>query len=216
MITNRIIEWCHNRSGHSGSNTTLNEIRCNCFWIINGNAAVRSHVYHSVTCGKLRGKLGEQKIADLPEERSSDAAAFTFVGMDMFGSFVTKEGRKELKYYGAIFTCLASWAIYLEVVNSMYTDSIIMCLRFTGCHGNVRMLRCDNTSNFIEAEKELSKDFLEMDQNKIRRFLQNLVSNWIIWKKNPLAGSHFVEFGSAKSGQQGQYWDHYSELMDPA
>ena len=69
VITNRVIEWCHNRSGHSGRNMTLNEIRCNGFWVINGNAAVRSHIYHCATCRKLRGKLGEQKIADLLEER---------------------------------------------------------------------------------------------------------------------------------------------------
>ena len=74
----------------------------------------------------------------------------------------------------------------------MDTDSFIMCLRrFTGCGRNVKMLRCDNWSNFIGAEKELSKGFLEMDQNKIRRFLQNLGSDWIIWKKNPPALSYF-------------------------
>ena len=78
---------------------TLNEIRCNGFWIINENAVVRSHIYHCVTCRKLRDKLGKQKMANLPEERSSDAAPFTYVGMDMFGPFVTKEGRKELKCY---------------------------------------------------------------------------------------------------------------------
>ena len=94
--------------------------------------------------------------------------------------------------YDAIFTCLASQAIHLENVNSMDIDSFIMCLkRFIGCHGNVRMLRSDNGSNFIGAEKELSEDFLDMDQNKIRRFLQNLGSDWIIWKKNPPAESHF-------------------------
>ena len=53
------------------------------------------------------------------------------------------------------------------------------------------MLSSDNASNFTGAEKELSKGFLEMDQDKIRRFLQNLSSNWIIWKKNPPAGRHF-------------------------
>ena len=30
-------------------------------------------------------------MADLPEERSSDAAPFKYVGMDMFGPFVTKK-----------------------------------------------------------------------------------------------------------------------------
>ena len=100
--------------------------------------------------------------------------------------------------YDAIFTCLASRAIHLENVNSMDIDSFIMCLkRFIGCHGNVRMLRSDNGSNFIGAEKELSEDFLDMDQNKIRRFLQNLGSDWIIWKKNPPAESHF-----------GGVWEH--------
>ena len=151
---------------------TVNEIRCNGFWIIDGNAAVRNHVYHCVTCRKLRGKLGEQKMAGVPEERSSDAVPFTYVGMDMFGPFVTKEDRNELKCYGANLTCLASWAICLEVVNLMDTDSFIWCLRrFIGCRGNVRILRCDNGSNFIGVEKELSKGFLKMDQNKIRRFL---------------------------------------------
>ena len=171
----RIIEFYHNRSGDSGRNMTLNEIRCNGFWIINGDAAVRSHIYHCVTYRRLRDKLGEQKMADLPAERSSDTTPFTYVGMDMFGPFVTKEGRKELQRYIAIFTCLASRALHLQVVNSMNTDSFIMCLRrFIGWCGNLRMLRSDNGSNFIGAEKELSKGFLEIDQNKIRRFLQNL------------------------------------------
>ena len=60
---------------------------------------MRSHIYHCVTCRNLRDKLGEQKIADLLEESSSDAVPFTYVtyvGMDMFGPFVTKEGFKEL------------------------------------------------------------------------------------------------------------------------
>ena len=131
-------------------------------------------------------------MADLPAERSSEVAPFTYVGIDMFVPFVTQAGRKELKRYGAIFTCLASWAMHLQVVNSMETDSFIMCLRrFIGRRGTVKMLRRNNGSNFIGVEKELSKVFLEIDQNKIRRFLQNFGSDWITWKKNLPAGSHF-------------------------
>ena len=33
-----------------------------------------------------------------------------------------------------------------------------------------------------------------MNQNKIRRFLQNMGSDWIIWKKNSPAGSYFGGF----------------------
>ena len=93
-----------------------------------------------------------------------------------------------------------------------------MCLmrRFDGQRGNTRMLRPDKGSNFIGAEKELSKGFLEMDQNKIRSFLQNLGRDCIIWKNNSPAVSQLEEFWSTKSSQQGQYWDHYSELTDRA
>ena len=55
-----------------------------------------------------------------------------------------------------------------------------------------------------------------MDQNKIRTFLQNLDSDWIIGRKTHQLAAFLGEFGSAKSGQQGHYWDHYAELMDPA
>ena len=121
-------------------------------------------------------------MADLPEERSSDAAPFRYVGMDIFVPFVTEASRKKLKRYGAM-------AMHLEVVDSMETDSFIMCLtHFIGRRGTMRMLRCNNGSNFIGVEKEVSKSFLEIDQNKIRKFLQNLGSYWIIWKKNPPAG----------------------------
>ena len=113
-------------------------------------------------------------MADLPEERSSNAAPFTYVGMNMFGPFVTKEGRKELNRYGAIFKCFGSRAIHLGVVNSMDADSFIMCLRFIGRRGNVKMVRSDNGSNFIGAEEELSKGFLEVDQNKSRKLSKNL------------------------------------------
>ena len=138
----------------------------------------------------------------------------------MFGPFVTKKDRKQLKCCGAIFTCLASWAIHLEAVNSTNTDSFIMCLRrFIGCRGNVRMLSSDNASNFTGAEKELSKGFLEMDRSKIRRFLQNLGSNQIIWKKNPPARRHFDgiwehQIRSARAVLGSLFRTHGSSLND--
>ena len=43
----------------------------------------------------------------------------------------------------------------------------------------------------LEQRKTSLKASLEMDQNKIWRFLQNLGSDWIIWNNNPPAESHF-------------------------
>ena len=52
-----------------------------------------------------------------------------------------------------------------------------MCLRtFIGCCGNMNMLRSDNGSNIIGAEKELGKGFLEMDQHKI----EDSCRTWVV------------------------------------
>ena len=53
-------------------------------------------------------------MSDLPEERVTQAAPFHYTGMDVFGPFYVKEGRKTLKRYGLIFTCLASRAFHLS------------------------------------------------------------------------------------------------------
>ena len=57
-------------------------------------------------------------MADLLEDRLTPAPPFTYVGVDYFGPYVTKEGRKERKRYGALFTCLVSRAVHIEVANS--------------------------------------------------------------------------------------------------
>ena len=44
----------------------------------------------------------------------SEEPPFTYCGVDLFGSFLVKDGRKEVKRYGAQYTCLSSRAIHIE------------------------------------------------------------------------------------------------------
>ena len=105
----------------------------------------------------LQGKLGEQKITDLPTDRTIDELPFTNCGADMFGPFLIKEGRKELKRYGALFTSLSSRVVHIECTCSLETDSFMQALRrFVVRRGNMRVLRGDNVSNFVGAQKELT------------------------------------------------------------
>ena len=109
----------------------------------------------------------------------------------MFGPFLIKEGRKELKRYRALFTCLASRAVHIECTCSMDTDSFIQALlRFIARRGNIRVLRGGNGSNFVGAQKELGNAFKEMDHQKIQYFLQNIGADYIIWHRNPPGSSH--------------------------
>ena len=152
---------------------------------------MRSLIGKCVKCRLLRGKLGEQKMTDLPNDRTLDGPPFANCGIDMFGPILIKEGRKELKIYGALFTCLASRAVHNECTCSMDTDSFIEALRrFIARRGNIRVLRSDNGSNFVEAQKELGNTFKEMNHQKIQYFLQDIGADYIIWHRNPAASSH--------------------------
>ena len=47
--------------------------------------------------------------------------------------------------------------------------------------GNVRLIQSDNSSNFLGAENELKRAFLELDNKKISQFLQDKGADWIKW-----------------------------------
>ena len=108
--------------------------------------------------------------------------------MDYFGLYVTKEGRKERKRCGALFTCLVSRAVHIEVAHSLDTDSFLNALRrFIARRGQVREIRSNNGTNFVGARRELREAIKEMDQKEIT---EKLRQQNIDWKFNPPAASH--------------------------
>ena len=50
-------------------------------------------------------------MADLPKDKFEEAACFAYCAVDMFEPFKVKIKKKEVKHYGAIFTCLESWPV---------------------------------------------------------------------------------------------------------
>ena len=127
-------------------------------------------------------------MADLPPDRLTPASPFTYVGVDFFGPYVTKEGRKEYKRYGALFTSLVSGAVHIGVANSLETDSFLNALRHFITHrGPVHEIRSDNGTNFVAATRELREAIDEMDHNEIT---EKLRQQQIDWKFNPAAASH--------------------------
>jgi hypothetical protein len=190
-LTRRIAEYYHSKSKHSGRTSTLNSIRHHGYWIISAGTMVRSIINSCVPCRIMRGKLGEQKMSGLPEIRFATEGPFTYTGMDMFGPFYVKEGRKQHKRFVCLFTCLSSRAIHLESTSCMETDAFIQALRrFLARRGFVRELISDNGKNFIGAENEWKKGYQAMDHSRIGEFLLSESCDWIVWKKNPPSASH--------------------------
>jgi hypothetical protein len=188
-ITELIMRDAHVATGHSGRNHMLAYVRKK-YWVINANTAARRIISKCVTCRRQKGKVGEQLMADLPEDRvTPDEPPFSCVGMDYFGPLEVKKGRSLLKRYGVIFTCLATRAIHLEKADSLDTDSCVNAIRrFIARRGQVREIRSDNGTNLVGAERELKAEIRRWNQTKIHNCL--LQKN-IEWKFNPPTGSHF-------------------------
>ncbi len=159
------------------------------YWIINANSACRKVISECVVCRRLQGKIGEQKMADLPKERiMPDLPPFSNTGVDYFGPIDVKRGRSVVKRYGVLFTCMTSRAVHLEVAYSLDTNSCINCIRRFMCRrGQVLHLRSDNGTNFIGAQRELRNAFKSLDHGKIQ---STFLSEGIKWTFNTPAGSH--------------------------
>ena len=169
---------------------TINEVRARGYWVIGLNSLVKSLIRACVTCQALRGDTLGQKMADLPSDRAECSPPFTYVGVDIFGPFLVKNRRTETNRYGAIFTCLTTRAIHVEMTYDLTTDAFIQALRkFVAIRGPIRLLRCDNGTDFVGANKELTRSIQIIKSETLRKFV--LDNNCDLeFRNNPPHASH--------------------------
>ncbi|XP_014673254.1 PREDICTED: uncharacterized protein LOC106813591 [Priapulus caudatus] len=114
----------HGRTAHQGRNLTINALRSSGYWINGCRRIVSSLISKCIHCIRFRGKPRGQKLANLPQDRL-EPCPFTYCGLDCFDPFTIKEGRKELKRYGLILTCMSMRAIHIEVLDDVSTDAFL-------------------------------------------------------------------------------------------
>ena len=130
-------------------------------------------------------------MANLPEDCLEPAPPFAFSAVDYFGPWYIKEGHREGKRYGVLFTCLASRAVHLEVASSLSTDSFLNAYRrFVGRRGPVQQLRSDQGTNFVGARNELQQELAMLEHDKIQQELVKRNCNWVDFKTNVPEASH--------------------------
>ena len=187
-VVQLLVRHYHIISGHSGKEYVLSLLRQK-YWVIRGRLAVRHVLQNCFTCKRLQAGPVEQKMADLPADRvAAEKPPFSHVGVDCFGPYMVKQGRSLVKRYGCIFTCLVIRAIHIEVLHSLDTDSFLNALqRFISRRGQPEIIRSDNGTNFVGANRELKEGIRRWNQEKIHN---NLLQQGIDWKFNPPTASH--------------------------
>lgn len=87
-----------------------------------------------------------------------------------------------------IFTCLTIRAVHIEVADSLDTSACINVLHcFISRRGQVSIIRSDNGTNFVGAEKELREALENLNQSEIEKTMQMRGIKWIF---NSPAASH--------------------------
>lgn len=112
---------------------------------------------------------------------------FTHCGTDYFGPITVVIGRRHEKRWGALFTCLTTRAVHLELVSSLSTDSALMAIRrMAARRGWPRVMYSDNGTNFRGADAELRAAYKEWTKDFIPFGLEQRMK----WKFIPPGAPH--------------------------
>ena len=195
-VTKLLIEHHHTLTHHGGIQTTLYSLRQQ-YWLIDGRNQVRHVIRSCVRCTRINPPAVNYVMGSLPKVRTLETRPFTNTGIDYCGPFYIKEkkmrNRNKVKVYVAVFICLSTKAIHLEVVSDLTTEGFLAALkRFISRRGLCSTIFSDNATNFVGANRELQdiKQLLTSEEHnqKVFRYLSN---KGITWHFSPPSSPHF-------------------------
>ncbi|XP_037932602.1 uncharacterized protein LOC119667384 [Teleopsis dalmanni] len=180
-----IINQAHINTIHGGLKLTLNYVREK-FWIIRGTIAMKACINKCLKCFRIKAKGQSQLMGSLPTPRVNFSRPFTHCGIDYAGPLHIKcsqfRGIKTHKAYIAIFVCLATKAIHIELTSDLTSQGFLAALkRLISRRGSVHHIYSDNGTNFTGANNILQKIQIE----------NHLAETGIRWHFIPPGSPHF-------------------------
>lgn len=187
QFTNLIIDHAHKLTFHGGARLTLSNTRQQ-YWIMGGNRAVKKRLLTCSTCKKRRSTPLHQIMGDLPESRINPSRPFQHTGVDYTGYIDIKlnkgRGVKTTKGYIAVFVCMVTKAIHLELVSDLSASAFLAALKRMSCHhAKPQHIYSDNGSNFVGADRLLQKELSELLQISNKEFFTEINEMEIQWHR---------------------------------
>ncbi|XP_063911968.1 uncharacterized protein LOC135128820 [Zophobas morio] len=195
-FTKLVIQYFHEQQLHAGAQATLAAIRQQ-YWILSARNVIRHTLHKCIRCFRTKPKIAFQKMGDLPEQRLNPTRPFSKTGVDYCGPITIKEGhgrgKRSVKAYIALFICLCTKAVHLELVSSLTSSAFLNALkRVISRRGNVLELHSDNAKNFVGGNNELQElnELIHSDEfkNRVIKSLQHQVKWNFIPPRSPNFG----------------------------
>ncbi|XP_073979987.1 uncharacterized protein [Rhodnius prolixus] len=127
-ITRLILKRIHIKTLHGGPQLLLATARTK-YWPLNGRNLVRSVVRNCLACRKVAPKPLQHIMGDLPSYRVQPAHPFLHCGIDYCGPIyfrrVLQRRSSPAKAYVAIFICMVTKAIHIELVIDLTTKKLL-------------------------------------------------------------------------------------------
>jgi len=189
-VTSLLITAFHRRFLHAGPKLIIAMLRQE-FWVVSCREAVRRIIFKCVTCTRHKALHPTPRMGILPEARVHSVRPFSSVGTDYGGPFFIKECKrrntKVTKVYIAVFVCMATKAIHVELVSDLTTEAFLAALdRFIARRGVPAHVYSDCGTNYCGAARQLKHMF--RDKNVQAQVSVRAACNWHF---NPPAAPHF-------------------------
>lgn len=162
------------------------------YWIVSCREAVRRVIFKCVTCDRHKALHPAPRMGILPESRVHSVRAFSSVGIDYGGPYIIKECKRRntrtTKVYIALFVCMATKAIHVEIVSDLTSDAFLAAFdRFVARRGVPAYVYSDCGTNYVGTARQLEHIFRRKD-------VQTLVSACVDcdWHFNLPVTPHFV------------------------
>ncbi|CAI6359951.1 unnamed protein product [Macrosiphum euphorbiae] len=98
---------------------------------IRGRSLARLTVHKCIICFRSKPLMLQPVMAPLPSVRVTRCRAFENAGVDLCGPINIRSGLRKvtpLKHYIAVFVCMVTRAIHLELVRDLSLDAFISVL----------------------------------------------------------------------------------------
>lgn len=194
-LTKLIVRQMHLDTLHGGPRLMMGMLQKQ-YWIIHGKQLTTKEYQNCVTCRRFRAKTKNQIMGELPKERVSLERAFLHTGVDYAGPIEVKTSKlrsaRSHKGYIALFVCLGTGAVHLELVSDQTTDAFMAGFnRFMARRGLCSTIHSDNASTFVKAAKTLHKEEEKWLNGKNQELAALLAPKGIQWKFIPVQSPNF-------------------------